>query len=99
MLELLCDLVHLLGIPGTFILLTHFVDQLKYSTLGGHLTMNREVLLAPGWNGTLMERTFELADSQYLPFLSIRDLLSRFLVTVSVESQPHLILILPRHLV
>ena len=68
---ILCDFLHFFWIPGTFELLTPIVDQLKYPSWGGLVTLDQEVLLAPVGDVALVEGTFHFADSQHLPLFPL----------------------------
>ena len=91
--------MHLFQILGNIAILTPFVDLLKYPPGGGHFTCDKEVLVAPVGDESLLKRTFDLADSHNLPLLRLRVLCARLRFTLSLDPHPDLSLVFHRHLV
>ena len=80
-------------------LLTFFVDHLKYSPLGGLVALDQEIFLAPVRDVTLVERNFHFADSHHLSLLRLCHLRSVFLVSIAIKPYPDFVLILLPHLI
>ena len=59
---ILCYFLHFVWIPGIFELPTTFVDQLKYPSWGGLVTLDQEVFLAPVGDVAIFESTIDLTD-------------------------------------
>ena len=68
---ILCDFLHFFWIPGTFELLTPFVDQLKYPSWDGLVTLYHAVFLVPVGDVAVLEFTFDFGDPHHVPILRL----------------------------